>query len=30
MTSNREIDLGNLTLYDYNALPQGSNPAETQ
>lgn len=29
MTANRELDLGNLTMFDYNAVPVGSNEAET-
>ncbi len=29
MATNKELDLGNLTLYDYNALKSGDNEAET-
>ena len=29
MTSNKELDLGNLTLYDYNAVKAGANDTET-
>jgi len=25
MTANRELDLGNLTMFDYNAVTVGSN-----
>ena len=30
MSGNKELDLGNLTLYDYNTVTQGSTIAETQ
>jgi hypothetical protein len=29
MTANRQLDLGNLTMFDYNAVTVGSNEAET-
>lgn len=29
MASNKELDLGNLTLCDYNSVKTGANDAET-
>lgn len=29
MANNKELDLGNLTLFDYNAVPIGENDVET-
>lgn len=29
MTNNRELDLGNLTLFDYNAVKSGDTDIET-
>ena len=29
MTANRQLDLGNLTMFDYNAVTVGSNEVET-
>lgn len=29
MATNRELDLGNLTLFDFNAVPLGSTPEDT-
>jgi hypothetical protein len=29
MANNKELDLGNLTLCDFNAVQKGSNDAET-